>query len=278
MSGEQCPCSGSGPKSSDFGSVATSGVQDVAALLPLLGTEQCALHVTSALDRGLLYVAGTPMSIFGSLGIVKAGFVTLWASIDVGFFHGPRQLRNAGFQPTGALEMLAYAFDLTDSIYVAEDRLRIALNQTSGGVSVNRFSRHWLSWNATMVISTLLLSGFGLLPYVHLIVRDTPERVFRSTWMYPILRVLGSAVTGIMIQLVLQLRILVILHNRLRFMAINDCIRNGGKIPPEFWNPDIRSEVCLSMLKTHRRSKWTTHRVCSISCFPFSRFYIQLSG
>ena len=42
-------------------------VQDIEAILQLLGTEQCSVQVSSALTRGYLYAAATPMSIFGSL-------------------------------------------------------------------------------------------------------------------------------------------------------------------------------------------------------------------
>ena len=62
-----------------IGSTLTAGIQDIAAILPLLGTEQCSIHVSSALTRGYLYAASAPMSIFGSLRVVSAGFKTLVA-------------------------------------------------------------------------------------------------------------------------------------------------------------------------------------------------------
>ena len=60
-----------------IGSTLTGGIQDIAGILPLLGTEQCSIHVNSALSQGYLYAASPPMSIFGSLGVVSAGFKTL---------------------------------------------------------------------------------------------------------------------------------------------------------------------------------------------------------
>jgi hypothetical protein len=220
--------------------------------------------VNSTLERGFLYVAGTPMSIFGSLGIVKAGFVTLWASVEIWCFHGPRHLRNAGFQPNDVPELLTYAFDSDDSFYVAEDRLRVVLGRDCGvGVGVNTNSAPWLWWNIRMVSLTFCLSAFGLLPFVHIITRDVSDRSFRSTWMYPILRVVGSALTGTMVQLILQLRILAILHCRLRFMSINDHLRNDvGRIPPECWHPDLRSEDCLSSVKIGKRPSFYS-RLCA---------------
>jgi len=50
----------------------TGGIQDVSALLPLLGTDQCEHHVGSALEGG-----------FGSLGIVKIGISVLISSISI---------------------------------------------------------------------------------------------------------------------------------------------------------------------------------------------------
>ncbi|KDR77988.1 hypothetical protein GALMADRAFT_18530, partial [Galerina marginata CBS 339.88] len=113
--------------STAIGEVTTSGIQDVSAFLPLLGTEQCEEHVSSALERGFFYAAGSPISIFGSLGIIKAGLTAFWISVDKPRWHGPRQLRNAGFFPKGVMGKLAYALDTDDSIYVAEDNLRSIL-------------------------------------------------------------------------------------------------------------------------------------------------------
>ena len=74
--------------SGGIGSTLTGGIQDISAILPLLGTEQCSDQVSSALTRGYLYAAATPMSIFGSLGVVSAGFKTLVACISIGDIEG----------------------------------------------------------------------------------------------------------------------------------------------------------------------------------------------
>ena len=85
--------------SGGIGSTLTGGIQDVAGILPLLGTEQCAIHVSSALTRGYLYAASAPMSIFGSLGVVSAGFKTLVACFSYGEIEGAKVLGNMGFEP-----------------------------------------------------------------------------------------------------------------------------------------------------------------------------------
>jgi hypothetical protein len=58
-----------------FGQTVSGGIQDISAVLSLLGTQQCELHVGSALRGGgrggYLYAAITPISIFGSLGVAK---------------------------------------------------------------------------------------------------------------------------------------------------------------------------------------------------------------
>ncbi|KAJ7885529.1 hypothetical protein B0H14DRAFT_2279077, partial [Mycena olivaceomarginata] len=71
----------------------------------------------------------TFLSIFGSLGIIKAGLVTLIISIDIPGFRGPRYLRNAGFSPPGLLKQLTYVLDADNSIYVAEQNIRSLLRQ-----------------------------------------------------------------------------------------------------------------------------------------------------
>ncbi|KIJ26080.1 hypothetical protein M422DRAFT_88380, partial [Sphaerobolus stellatus SS14] len=112
---------------SSLGGITTAGIQDVTAILPLLGTDQCESHIACAMERGWFYAALTPVSIFGSLGIVKASFVTLWSSIDFARFHGPRHLKNAGFDPSGTIQQLTYLFDTDDSIYIAEDKIESVL-------------------------------------------------------------------------------------------------------------------------------------------------------
>ena len=75
-----------------------------AAILPLLGTEQCSVQVSSAPTRG--YAPATPMSIFGSLGVVNAGFKTLVAYFSLGGIEGAKILGNMGFEPQGEIFMV----------------------------------------------------------------------------------------------------------------------------------------------------------------------------
>src|ERR1700726_1786089 len=103
MSSNPCSCAVS---STTVAGTLTSGIQDISALLPLLGTEQCEEHVSSALTNGSLYAAASPMSLFGSLGLARAGFKTFLAGINFSIgkwhFNGAQTLSNMGFQPQGA--------------------------------------------------------------------------------------------------------------------------------------------------------------------------------
>ncbi|KAJ7909321.1 hypothetical protein B0H13DRAFT_1616630, partial [Mycena leptocephala] len=103
-----------------FGTTISSGIQDISAILSLFGTEQCELHVGSALcgggSGGYLYAAITPVSIFGSLGVAKAAFSIFLTSLP----FGARKLKHMGFEPKG--DVVAATL-LDGDRYVAETRL-----------------------------------------------------------------------------------------------------------------------------------------------------------
>ncbi|KAF9036106.1 hypothetical protein BDZ89DRAFT_946678, partial [Hymenopellis radicata] len=117
-----------------IGGTVTNGIQDISALLPLLGTEQCEKHVSCALDKGFLYAAATPLSIFGSLGVVKAGIKVLLASLNFRHFKfvGAKWLEDAGFAPDGTAaekNNVVSLIALDGSRFVAEARLDAMLQQ-----------------------------------------------------------------------------------------------------------------------------------------------------
>jgi hypothetical protein len=230
--------------------VATGGIQDVSALLPILGTEQCEHLVTSALQHGLLYAAATPISVFGSLGIVKAGFVVLMGSIDHRRFPGPVLLLDAGYKPTGMGELLVPTVADKKKLYIAEDKIRGHLSRFQiQSVDVNLFSKDLWMWNLELVGTTLLLSSLGLLPYIYLIERSLPNAPFRTTWIYPVMRILGCDMVAISIQVIFQLRALEEVYYRLRFLATDSYLKDHGKSFPNFWDPHARSKSVLSQLR-----------------------------
>ncbi|KAJ7573331.1 hypothetical protein C8J56DRAFT_983681 [Mycena floridula] len=65
----------------NVGKTLVSGIQDISAFLPIIGTEQCERHIGSALDGGFIYAAATPISMFGSLGIIKGSIAILDSSL-----------------------------------------------------------------------------------------------------------------------------------------------------------------------------------------------------
>jgi hypothetical protein len=85
------------------GASLVSGIQDISAFLPVIGTEQRERHVGEALDGGFLYAAATPLSLFGSLGIVESGTAILCASVSA---RTARLLAAAGFNLEGSVSAM----------------------------------------------------------------------------------------------------------------------------------------------------------------------------
>ncbi|KAK7033960.1 hypothetical protein VNI00_012587 [Paramarasmius palmivorus] len=115
-------------KPQDFGDTLSSGIQDVAALLPLLGTDQCERQAGSSLEKGYMYSAASILSLFGSLGIAKAGFATFLGSIAHPPFYGGRWLDNAGFITPGSVTSMV-TIDKATGLYGAEANLRKLLKE-----------------------------------------------------------------------------------------------------------------------------------------------------
>lgn len=233
-----------------FLNVATAGgIQDVSPFLPLLGTEHCEKLVTSALQNGLLYAAATPMTMFGSLGILKAG-ITLWSSIDIRVFPGPTLLKNAGFVPSGHGKLLLHVAESKRNLYVAEDKLRCILSKKRiRSVEINLLSKDLVVWNVRLIAWTILLSSFGLIPYIYPIYRSLPEEPFETTWVYPLMRIAGCDIIAVTIQLLFQIRILDETYCRIRFHAMDSYFKDHGQSLPPFWDPNERARDILSKLR-----------------------------
>ncbi|PPQ73400.1 hypothetical protein CVT26_015791 [Gymnopilus dilepis] len=198
--------------SSGFGSTLASGIQDVSALLPLLGTEQCEQHVGSGLSRGYLYPAATPMSIFGSLGLNLAGVKTFVACTG-----GAHWLADAGFTAPGQdLSLIMVDESLSHehrSSSTGEIKLITLAKRKMGKISEEYLGFQGLNWawNINMVWASVGGSLMGLLPYIHLVVLQNGLPLWLRI-VYPILRCLGSFVTAVAIQFLLQIQILGILE------------------------------------------------------------------
>ncbi|KJA26792.1 hypothetical protein HYPSUDRAFT_1030939 [Hypholoma sublateritium FD-334 SS-4] len=264
--------------SSNFSGTVTGGIQDISALLPLLGTEQCEKHVGSALDRGFLYSSVTPISIFGSLGIVRAAFNILIASLSIPQFQflGAKKLNDGGFTPNGVVAPMIALDPAHPQRFLAESRLEAMLADehienvedltVSSGKGIT-----W--WNFLLVLFTLVIAAAGLLPYI-VIIHDAPHSLgkflFSSGWGFPVCRVAGSAICVNTAQFLIEIRILVLLKTRLLFltidrlakedkidldMLISDKVtRNSEEENTEVWSADISSERCIWALQRRLRS------------------------
>ena len=206
-----CPSSCSVPTTT-FSGTLTGGVQDVSALLPLLGTEQCEEHVSSALTNGYLYAAASPMSLFGSLGLARAGFKTLLASVNFSIrkwnFNGAMILSNMGLRPEGENLSLIMADTENKGHYVVESRLDTWLEELHlDETQIQGVSHKTKEWNITMIALTALLSSASMAPYIYLNTRAGNSLSPFARWSFPALRAIGGFLTSTMIQLTLQRRI-----------------------------------------------------------------------
>ena len=195
-----------------IGSTLTGGIQDIAAFLPLLGTEQCSIHVSSALTRGYLYAASAPMSIFGSLGVVSAGFKALVACFSFGDFEGADLLVNMGFEPQGenlSLIMFEGAKGKNKGRYMIENRIDELIEELN--IDRNRVtgvSHKSAAWNIKMMATTALLCALSITPYIYINLGANKLNLKNNTiWVFPILRSTGGFITATLIQLLIQRRI-----------------------------------------------------------------------
>ncbi|KAL0068374.1 hypothetical protein AAF712_004452 [Marasmius tenuissimus] len=216
----------------NFGDTLSSGIQDVAALLPLLGTEQCERHVGTALEKGYLYAAATPLSIFGSLGIVKTAFATLLATTTRPFY-GASWLDDAGFGTTGSVSSMVTLMKGTQR-YGAEVRLQCLMEEQhiddpdliadiewygwERKKTVDGAASSFLppfSWNVSLILTSLLSSLVSISPYLYLIHNSWGSA---TLWLFPLLRSFGALLCVVSIQFALQVRIHRITKTSLQLM------------------------------------------------------------
>ena len=185
-----------------IGSTLTGGIQDIAAILPLLGTEQCSVQVSSALTRGYLYAAATPMSIFGSLGVVIAGFKTFVACISFGGIEGAKILRNIGFEPQGEnlslimVEAGKASKGKDTGRYIIETRIDELIKELNiDQKRLTRVSHKSVTWNVQMIAATALLCAISMTPYIYLNL-GANDLNKTTRWVFPVLRSTGGFITA----------------------------------------------------------------------------------
>ena len=200
--------------SSGIGSTLTGGIQDIAGILPLLGTEQCSIHVSSALTRGYFYAASAPMSIFGSLGVVNAGFKTLLACFSLGDIEGAEILENIGFEPQGenlSLIMLDGGKG-EKKHYLIENRIDELIEDLNiDKTRITEIFRKSAVWNFWMFFWTAVLCAVSITPYIYVNRGDNSlDLKGDAIWVFPILRSAGGFLTATLIQILIQQRITLI--------------------------------------------------------------------
>ena len=217
---------------SSIGGTITNGVQDLAALLPLLGTEQCEYHVGSALKKGFLYAAAAPLSLFGSLGVARAGFKTLLSAISIPRlkFDGAKTLAAAGFKPEGT-NLSLIMLDEEEDRYCCEKRLKLMMEELhvedSNKISVSSKTH---DWNIQMTLATAISCIISITPYIHLNLHDPNTLNHFVRWAFPIIRAIGGFLTATMIQLVIQNRLLAIMRKRLILDGLGEEKQKGLNI------------------------------------------------
>ena len=212
MSSTQCPCPV--PEgSSSVGGTLTGGIQDISALLPLLGTEQCEDHASSALTEGYLYVAATPMSIFGSLGLARAGLRTFVASLNLSIFnfniHGALILSNMGFRPLGTnLSLIMLDENNRDKHHLVETQLDELLKDLHvDKTKITGVTQNGKRWNVDMMVYTAFCCLLSMIPYIYLNLRGGSTLSHGIRWTFPTIRAVGGFLTATMMQLIIQRRV-----------------------------------------------------------------------
>jgi hypothetical protein len=190
----------------------TGGIQDIAALLPLLGTEQCEDHVGSALTNGYLYAAVSPMSLFGSLGLARAGLKTFLTSFSIHKWNivGARTLSNMGFKPQG-INLPLIMIDPNDKDhYLVETRLdelveKLHIDKTK----IEGVAHKTIRWNITMMGLSALMCLLSMVPYIFLDIKGS-NLPHGTRWTFPSLRAAGGFLTTTITQVIIQRRITIL--------------------------------------------------------------------
>ncbi|KAF9068377.1 hypothetical protein BDP27DRAFT_1448414 [Rhodocollybia butyracea] len=192
-----------------FGATFTSGIQDIPASLPTLGTDQRKSHVGAASDGGHPHATATPLSMFGCLGIVQASVGILLTSASS---LTARMVRDAGFTLEGSTASLIARTPRGSPVKFAVETRFKELREQYGLEDAELELEQSFEWNTLLLITTFCLSFLGFTPYIPIVISD---RSFSpvTVWIFPWLRIIGSAVCVTAAQFAIQCRIIVILRS-----------------------------------------------------------------
>jgi hypothetical protein len=250
-----------------FNTTLVNGVQDISALLPLLGTEQLETNVGSALVGGFMYAAVAPISIFGCLGAARLGLSVAVASIVYRSSRpritliGPSWLSYGGFELRGTVANFI-GLEKSSKMYVAESQLMTMLKERHIE-NVDKLGVDWGTshkfWNLGLVAFSILFAAISITPYIPVVhwQEDGPPGL---PWLYPVVRALGTTTVSVFSQIVIQIRVVQIIRNRLMFMTIDKCCpKEVEMVMGEDWNAQKSSEECLWKLRTKLRPQPSSH-------------------
>ena len=196
-----------------FSPTISSGIQDVAAILSLVGTGD----VGSALTKGYLFAASAPMSIFGCLGLLSVGFQTFIACLSFKDIEGAKIFGNMGFEPQGdsgenlSLIMIDTAkgensgrrFVIENRIDALIDELNIDRNR------IIRVSHKSAAWNLELMATTALLCALSITPYIYInLTTDNLNLWNGMIWVFPMLRSTGGFIVATLTPILIKRRII----------------------------------------------------------------------
>ena len=241
-----------------FNTTLVNGVQDISALLPLLGTEQLETHVGSALVGGFMYAAVAPISIFGCLGAAKLGLSVAIASIvyrsSKVTLIGPKWLSDGGFELRGKVANFI-GLEGSSGVYVAESQLMTMLKERHIE-NIDKLRVDWGNgynvwvWNLCLIAFSILFAAISITPYVPVVYwqEDGPPGL---PWLYPVIRALGTTTVSVLAQIVIQIRVVQIIRSRLIFMTIDkSCPEEVKMVMGGEWDAQKSSEESLWVLQS----------------------------
>jgi hypothetical protein len=150
------------------------------------------------------------MSLFGSLGLARAGLKTFLASFSIPLLNivGARTLSNMGFKPQGVnLPLIMIDRNDKDGRYLLETRLDklvedLHIDKTQIEGVVQKTTR----WNVTMMALSAAMCVLSVVPYIFLNVKGG-SGLYHTPWTFPSLRAAGGFLTTTITQVIIQRRI-----------------------------------------------------------------------
>jgi len=229
----------------------TSGIQ-ILYLIPFLQTKDCEVHLGNVLTRGYLFSAVAPLSIFGSLGTLRQGFI-LWLLTAASTEERRsflRKLLPVGFEPKGDVSTLLTIKAGTKQ-YVAETRLTRIINRLDDNKVKTLEARMDVgNWWFLAILCSLLGVLISITPYIpSVVVLPVEKSVFIIALSFPLIRALGSLLITVSSQLILQHEIMNLVKNRILYAKIDKIAGDAvQKLSDVKWSGDVASGECLRTL------------------------------